>query len=118
MTRRRVLLMGQSSIFATGVQKILEQAENIEIAGVMPTLLREEIHIKKFHPDVVVLASADDPETFELLLAHLLKTYPALPVIVANLAEESLYVYTSQRVGTCSSDLLAAIAALPSQSPV
>ncbi|MEW5956118.1 MAG: hypothetical protein AB1801_00215 [Chloroflexota bacterium] len=115
MTRRRVLLLGQPSIFTNGVQKILEQqAEGVELVGVALLEAGKVDIVGRFQPDVVVLAGGDDaPPLIEICLARLLKTYPDLSVIVANATENTLYIYTSQRLAACSSDLLVAISAVP-----
>lgn len=115
MTRRRVLLLGQPSILTQGVQKILEQAEAVELVGVAPLETEEESGIiNRLQPDVVVLTGENgDPPVIETCLARLLKTHPDLPVIVTSAAEDALYVYTSRRSVAQSPDLIAAIAASP-----
>ncbi len=112
MTRRRVLLLGQPSILTQGVQKILEQAEVVELVGVAPFEAEEgTTAINHLQPDVVVLTG--DPPLIEMCLARLLRAYPDLPVIVTSAAEDALYVYTSRRSVAQSPDLIAAIVASP-----
>ncbi len=112
------MLIGQSSIFTTGVQKILEQVDEIEIVGVVPLAIEREVdlvvQIERLSPDVVVLAGEDDdPAAVETLLARLLKAHPDLTVIVTNLAENVLHIYTSQLRVARGPDLIAAICNLP-----
>jgi len=115
MKRRRVLLLGRPSILTQGVQKILEQAEVVELVGVAPLETEEEAGtINHLQPDVVVLTGEDgDPPVIETCLARLLKAHPDLPVIVTSAAEDALYVYTSRRGLAQSPDLIAAITASP-----
>jgi chemotaxis response regulator CheB len=114
MTRRRVLILGQPSILTQGVQKILEQAEVVEIVGVAPLEAGNAATINRLQPDVVVLTDENgDPPVGEIYLARLLKTHPNLPVIVTSAAENTLYIYTSRRGLAQSPDLIAVIAASP-----
>jgi len=116
MTRRRVLLLGQPSIFTNGVQKILEQAEDVELVGVALLETCQTNEISHFQPEVVVLIDEDgDQPVIEMCLARLLKSHPDLPVIVTSAAEDALYVYTSWRGGAQSPDLIAAITASPNK---
>ena len=110
MRRRQVLLMGQSSIFTTGVQNILEQVNQIEIVGVVPAAVEGMACIDELQPDVVLLINDDNnPAAVDMLLAHLLKAYPDLLVIVSNLAEEILHICISQHRVAQGPDLIAAI---------
>jgi len=116
MTQRRVLLLGRPSIFTNGVQKILEQAKDVELVGVAPLETCQTDEINHFQPDVVVLIDEDGtPPVIEMCLARLLKAHPDLPVIVTSTAEDTLYVYTSRRGVAQSPDLIAAIAASPNR---
>lgn len=117
MTQRRVLLLGQPSLFTNGVQKILEQAEAVELVGVaILETGQTNDDIDRLQPDVVVLTDEDgDPLAIELYLARLLKTHPDLPIIVTSMAENTLHIYTSQRGVAQSPDLIAAITASPNK---
>lgn len=116
MARRRVLLLGQPSIFTDGVQKILEQAEDVDLVGVGPPDTCQDDEVNHFQPEVVVLIDEDGaPPVIEMCLARLLKSHPDLPVIVTSAAENTLYVYTSRRGVAQSPDLIAAIAASPNK---
>lgn len=114
MTRRRVLLLGWPSILTQGVQKILEQAKEVELIGVAPLEADNTATINLLQPDVMVLTGEDgDPPVIEMYLARLLKAHPDVPVIVTTTAEDALYVYTSRRSVARSPDLIAAIVASP-----
>jgi chemotaxis response regulator CheB len=102
--------MGQSSIFTTGVQNILEQVNEIEIVGVVPATIAEMACIDELQPDVVLLMNDDNNAVaVDMLLASLLKAYPDLLVIVSNLAEEILHICISQHRVAQGPDLIAAI---------
>jgi chemotaxis response regulator CheB len=110
MKRRQVLLMGQSSIFITGVEKILEQVDEIEIVGVVPAAVEEMACIDELQPDVVLLINDDNnPTAVDMLLAQILTGYPDLLVIVSNLAEEMLHICISQHRVAQGPDLIADI---------
>jgi AmiR/NasT family two-component response regulator len=102
--------MGQSSIFTTGVEKILEQVDEIEIVGVVPATIGEMARIDELQPDVVLLINDDNnPAAVDMLLAQILTAHPDLLVIVSNLAEEMLHICISQHRVAQGPGLIAAI---------
>jgi len=101
-------------MFADSLTQLLTSAGTVEIVGAPLTAQAAFPLIAADQPDALIVASAKalPPATFGQFLA----AYPDLPIIYADLSADDVQVITSQRVGTRSSDLLAAIAALPKRS--
>jgi len=72
-------------------------------------------HIEAFGPDVVVIADEGAADT--ALVAHVLRTYPDLPVVCVGLEESVVHVYRSEQVAATSTSLLDAIRGLLAPAP-
>ena len=114
MEARRVFIVG-NSLFAESLARTLASA-TVEVSGSAPTPEAAIPMIKAQCPDAVIVANASAEETPPAIFGQFLAAYPDLPIIYADLSADNVQVITSQRVGTRSSDLLAAIAALPKRS--
>ena len=115
MNRHRVFIVGDS-LFAEALVQLLAGCANtdaVEVIGSAPTIEAVLPLLKAKCPDVVIVAGPDEATTeiFDPILA----TCPDLPIICADPGADNVQVITSQRVGTRSSDLIAAIVALPRQ---
>jgi chemotaxis response regulator CheB len=110
---RRVLVVGDS-LFAETLAQTLTQPGSVEMIGSAPTLEAARPLIQARRPDVVIVAEAGERSltTFGQFLA----AFPDLPLIRADLSADHVQVITSQPVSAHTSDLLAAIAALPKRS--
>ena len=110
MSQQRVLLLGRPGLFAQGIQDILERQSDMEIFGPYPMTVDAVAHIEAFGPDVVVIAN--EGSTNDALVAHILRTYPDLPVVRVGLEESMVHVYRSERVAATSTSFLDAIRGL------
>ena len=113
MQARRIFIIGDS-LFAETLAGMLGHAGDVTVVGAVPTPEAAYPLIPGACPDAVIVAGIGDEPTHDM--GHLLAAFPDLPVIRADLNADSVQVITSQRVSARPSDLLAAIAALPSRS--
>lgn len=111
---RKVFVVG-NSLFAETLARTLTNA-SVEVTASTPTPEAALSLLKTQHPDAVIVANASADETPPAAFGQFLAAYPDLPIIYADLSTDHVQVITSQRVGARSSDLLAAIAALPKRS--
>ncbi len=107
---RRVFIVGDS-LFAEGIAQMLASSGAVEVINAAPTLEAALPLLEAEPPDAVIVAGIG--EATIAIFGPILAAYPDLPIIHADLGADNVRVITSQRVGTRSSDLLAAIAALP-----
>ena len=110
MKKRRVFIVGDS-LFAETLTRTLANQPSIQVIGSAPTPDAAVSILGSCTPDAVIVAGEDEmssPSFGQLLAAH-----PDLPVICADLSRDSLQVITSHRIGTRTSDLLAAVMELP-----
>ena len=105
----RVVIMGKSLFAEALAQMLTSYAAVIEIIAIAPTLEAAQPQIAAEEPDAVIVTDPTDTAVFGSLLA----LYPDLPIISANPDTDKIQVITSQRVSARSSNLLAAISALP-----
>ena len=113
MDMHRVFIVGDSLFAETLAQTLAGDAskDTIEVIGSAPTIEATLPLLKIKNPDAVIVTSPDKAAT--AIFDPILAAYPDLPIIHADPGADNVQVITSQRVGTRSSDLLAAIAALP-----
>ncbi len=112
---RSVFIVGDS-LFAEGIIQTLTVSEDIDVIGSAPTIEAALSLLKANCPDAVIIA--DTGEATTATFSPILTTYPNLSIIHADPGADNVQVITSQRVGTRKSDLLAAIADLPTQNSV
>lgn len=105
----RVVIVGKT-LFAEALAQMLTGAA-IEIVGIIPTLKAAQPQIEVKDPDAIIVTSTDPTDT--AIFGSLLALYPDLPIISTNPDTDKIQVITSQHVSARSSDLLAAILALP-----
>jgi len=112
MAARRILIIGDS-LFAETLAGMLARAGDVSVVGTISSPEAALPLLEQTRPDAVIVAGiGDDPA---LGLGRLLAAFPDLPVICADLNADSVQVVTSHRVDARPSDLLAAIAALPTR---
>jgi len=109
---RRVIIVGKS-LYAEALAQMLIGAA-IEIVGLIPTLEAAQLQIAVNAPDAVIVTSTDPTDT--AIFGSLLALYPDLPLISTTPDTDMIQVITSHCVGARSSDLVAAISALPKRS--
>jgi DNA-binding NarL/FixJ family response regulator len=111
MDAPRVFVIGDS-LFAETLAQLLARAGVVNVINAAPTCEAALPLLAQAPCDALVCADTGDLGSLGLLLA----AYPDLPIIRADLDTDSVQVITSRRVGARTSDLLAAIAALPKRS--
>ncbi len=110
MEARKILIVGDS-LFTEALARMLAAADAVEVVGSAPTPEAALPLLAARCPDAVIVAGTGDasPAAFGQFLA----SHPDLPLIRADLTAADVQVITSRRIGARTSDLLAAIAALP-----
>ena len=114
MEARTVFVVGDS-LFADALKQTLAD-NSVEILGSAPTPEAALPLLSARGPDAVILANASADPTLPAVVGQFLAAYPDLPIICANFGVNAIQVVSSHQVGTHSSDLLAAISALPKRS--
>ena len=110
---RKIIVVGDS-LFAETLAGVLASPGAVEVIGSAPTPEAALFLLKAQCPDAVIVANAGEP--LQAAFGQLLAAYPDLPLIRADLTANDVQVITSQNIGARSSDLLAALAALPKRS--
>ena len=98
-------------MFAETLTQTLSRAASIRIIGSAPSPVEALSLLPDCQTDAVIMAGENEMST--AAFGQLLAAFPDLPVICADLSQDSVQVVTSHRIGTRSSDLLAAVAELP-----
>lgn len=114
MQKQRVLLICSQRLFGESMETVLRAAENVELIG--PWELSEDVcqRIEKAHPNVVVIADEDPPDTaVTSLTVAIIEQYPELSVIRTGLNENVFRVFSTQTLPARGADLLETIRNLP-----
>lgn len=113
MEARRVFVIG-NNIFAETLVQLLAGSPDLRVSGSALTIEAALPDIRTSEPDAIIVAGVvPDPDTS---LARFIATHPTIPVIRTDLSTNTVQVITSQQVVVhTSTDLLAAINALPKQ---
>jgi len=107
-----VFVVGDS-LFAETLIQVLGDSQSVTVVGTAPTPEDALPSLGSLLPDAVIVASADD--TIVATFAPILVNNPDLPIIHADLSTNHVQVITNQSIDARISDLLSAIAALPSR---
>jgi DNA-binding NarL/FixJ family response regulator len=110
MKTRRLFIIGDS-LFAETLTQTLSRAASVRIIGSAPSPSEALSLLSNCQTDAVIVAGENEMST--AAFGQLLAAFPDLPIICADLSLDSVQVITSHRIGTHSSDLLAAVAELP-----
>ena len=110
---RRVFVVGDS-LFAETLTRMLANQRTVRVVGSAPTAEAAVCVLADCRPDAVIVAGEGELST--VAFGQVLAAHPDLPVIRADLSMDSVQVITSQRIGTRTSDLLAAVAGLPKRT--
>ncbi|MBI4337595.1 MAG: response regulator transcription factor [Chloroflexi bacterium] len=109
MPPKRILLLSNRSLLASGVQRLLEKEEGIELFTAATGDGNAPAKVRQWSPEVIVLDSGD-PSMGEGMVTRLLEQFPGARVVAVGLEQEGINVYRMQRlVQTTPSELLAAI---------
>jgi len=110
MEMRSVFVVGDS-LYAETLVQVLGDSEAVVVSGTAPTPEEAITLLQSQTPDAVIVAVAG--ETILATFSPILIANPNLPIIHADLGTNIIQVITNQPIEARSSDLLAAIAALP-----
>ena len=114
MEIRRIVIAGDT-LFAEMLAQLLAQNPGIEVIGVVPGIDACQQFLTQNSPDALIYTGRIDQEQDHL--ARLLSICPDLPVLCADLSNNTVQVILRQHIQVHSSnDLSAAIAALPKRS--
>jgi hypothetical protein len=105
----RVVIVDKSVFAEALAQMLTNSTATVAIIAIAPTLEAAQPQIVAEEPDAVIVTDPTDTSVFGSLLA----LYPDLPIISTHPDTDKIQVITSQRVNARSSNLLAAISALP-----
>ncbi|MFQ5408662.1 MAG: hypothetical protein ACE5FI_09620 [Anaerolineales bacterium] len=113
MNARRVFVVGDG-LFTETLTRTLRSDQAVNVVGTASTPEVALPMIAASAPDAVVVAGAEPncPTAF----GPLLSTFPDLPFLCADLEAENVQLIISRPLGSHSSDIVAAIAALPKRS--
>lgn len=97
MPARRVVLLSNRSILASGIQRLLEDVEGI-LFSVMETRDPEwPVKLGQEKPRAIILDSGD-ASLGEGVITHLLEEHPRAKIIALNLNHTGMDVYRMKRV--------------------
>ncbi len=101
MERKKVALITDRSLLASGVLRLLGNVEGLQVLPVNADDPECDQKIKKFAPSVIIIDSGDTPMgqgmTFRLLNRH-----PEATVAALNVNRTDLQIYRMDRVIDCS----------------
>ena len=107
---RRIFLLG-SSLLTAGLARLLGKTPEIEVVGnattaeeALPLMIGQLI-------DALVVMGTDDQTTVRF--CPILAAYPDLPVIRADISQNTMQLITSQAIQADTESLLATLIALP-----
>jgi len=120
MGKRRVLLLCVQSLLGESLENILSKVEDVELIGPWVLDAQTLARLSEGVPDIVLVAEeGGGHESAASLTAQILDHYPDIPVIRVGLAQDTVRLYTSQRLPPVeftdahSADLIEVIRSLP-----
>ncbi len=110
MYKHRVLVLYSQSLFAQGLQRLLERSGDFEVVGVDLDLNDAVDSLRVIHPDAVVIDADDLSSGGRELLLQLLRETPSIQVVCLTAVDGKVSVYRrEQRPVLRSEDLLDAL---------
>lgn len=97
MPMRRVVLLSNRSILASGIQRLLEEAEGVALSVIKTDDPEWPAKLARTVPRVIVLDSGD-ASLGEGGISHLLEEHPRAKIIALNLNHTGMDVYRMKRV--------------------
>lgn len=85
------------SLFAHGLEKLLQRQDGVTVAGVEKTGREALAHIKRLHPDVIIVEAEQGKPEPEKLLARFLKEQPHTRMVRLNLEDNTAFLYSGSR---------------------
>ncbi len=105
-----IFIIGEK-LFAETLIRMLVESGQVVIIGTAPTVSDALSCLGKEPPDAVIIVGVEKPGLAALDL--LLEACPSTPILSTNLSDDSVQVYTHQRLNARFSTLLEAITQLP-----
>lgn len=85
------------SLFAHGLEKLLQRQEGVTVAGVEKTGREAFDHVKRINPDVIIVECEQRKSEPEKLLARFLREQPKAKVVRLNLQNNTAFLYSGSR---------------------
>ena len=105
MERKKVALITNRSLLASGVLRLLRNAEGLEVLPINADDPECDQKIRIFAPSVIILDSGD-PRMGQGMAFRLLNRHPEATVAALNLNRTDLQIYRMDRVIDCSPEEL------------
>lgn len=105
MERKKVALITNRSLLASGVLRLLGNVEGLEVLPVNATDPDCDQKIREFAPSVIILDSGDS-SLGQAMTFRLLNRHPEATVAALNLNRTDLQIYRMDRVINCSPEEL------------
>ncbi len=116
MRKKRILLFSAKGLLGEGVEQMLNQLDDLELAGhwrVDDTFMEK---LRQAAPDLVILADeGKTSESLSRLTAQILDEYPNLPILRVTLDNNQVQIYSSHLAAASRHDFLDLIYRLPIQ---
>ncbi len=110
MEPQQVFIVGDT-LFAETLSRMLENSGQVAVVGRAPTFEAAVAEFTTRPPDVLVITEAGPAR--EELLPAVLENFSEIPIILADLRVDSIWLFTCRRIDTRVSDLLSVITSLP-----
>jgi len=85
------------SLFAHGLEKLLQRQDGITVTGVEKTGREALAHIKRLNPDVIIVEAEQGKSEPEKLLSRFLREQPQTRMIRLNLEDNTAFLYSGSR---------------------
>lgn len=85
------------SLFAHGLEKLLQQQEGVTVAGVEKMGREALAHIKQLNPDVIIAEADQGKAEPEKILARFLREQPKARMVRLNLENNTAVLYSGSR---------------------
>ncbi|MDW8069055.1 MAG: DUF166 family protein [Anaerolineae bacterium] len=108
MSTCRVFILTEHSLFAEGVETLLQEEPGLEVVGRGDVSPETFARIQETVPDVVVVGAPGDEQ--EAVVAQIFQALPGLKVVALNLDDNRIHIhYRQTKVGRQVEDLVEAI---------
>lgn len=90
-------ILYRHSLFARGLEKLLEQQEGLMVAGVQVAGDEALAHIRRLKPDVVIVETEGEESEPEKLLSQFLREQVSAKMVCLNLQDNTAILYAGSR---------------------
>ena len=85
------------SLFAHGLEKLLQRQDGVTVAGVEKTGREALAHIKQLNPDVIIVEAERGKAEPEKILVRFLREQPKARMVHLNLEDNTAFLYSGSR---------------------